>query len=213
MNSINARRGLAQIAGILLLGAAIGAAAMCGYQSYEHAQQREQQQTTDIPFLQHMAVHHDQALTLATMMMNKAQGPVRQLAQSVLAQQRVEIGMFRGWLMQWQQPLLPPRISMDWMSHGLTQDDIEFVSMCRATPGGMAGMATMDELNQLMTQDAAAANRLFLVLLKKHHEGALPMLRYASRQASNEAVRQLAAAMALEQRNEIMQINALLGRL
>ncbi|MDH4395278.1 MAG: DUF305 domain-containing protein [Limnobacter sp.] len=180
----------------------------------------------DIPFLQHMSVHHDQALTMAQIIQGKLQNAaqidsnavdhalmhraaVLGLAKSIEVSQRTEMGIFRGWLMLWEAEFVPRKVTMDWMVPNANEDELAFISRCRAVSGGMEGMATMDELNRLNEATPTEAVDLFLELMRKHHEAALPMLGYAARNAHTPQVKQLALAMWSEQRKELLQIQKL----
>jgi uncharacterized protein (DUF305 family) len=184
----------------------------------------------DIPFLQHMSLHHDQALTMAQIIQGKLQSApvvdsnavdharmhravVMGLAKSIEASQRTEMGIFRGWLMLWEAELVPRKVTMDWMVPNANEDELAFISRCRAVSGGMEGMATMDELNRLGEASPAEAVDLFLEMMRKHHEAALPMLGYAARNVYTPQVKQLALAMWSEQRKELMQLGSLRNKL
>ena len=210
------------IAFILLLGGvAVGAGlahVLTSHQVQANARQIQTvRQQMDIPFLQHMNLHHDQALTLSEIMQSKAisipassmQLTVLSLAKNIEVSQRTEIGIFRGWLMLWEAEFIPRKVTMDWMVPNATEDELAFISRCRSVGGGMEGMATMEELNQLSEAKPDVAVDLFLTLMQKHHEAALPMLEYASRNAHTPQVKQLALTMWSEQRKELLLIQKL----
>lgn len=208
-------------AGALALLFGLGLAAGVGVSHYQHHHQTTQNQSAlermDIPFLQHMNLHHDQALTLSQIMQSKVLGApseprnlaIQSLARGIELSQRLEIGVFRGWLMLWGAEFIPRKVNMDWMLPGATADELAFISRCRAVGGGMEGMATMDELNRLSGAGLQEAADQFLDLMQKHHEAALPMLAYASRNAYTLQVRQLALAMWSDQRKELLMIQKL----
>lgn len=183
-------------------------------------------QQVDIPFLQHMSLHHDQALTMAQIIQGNLQSStlidsvalnsdrmrraaVLGLAKNIEVSQRMEMGVFRGWLMLWEAEFIPRKVSMDWMTHNANEEELAFISRCRAVSGGMEGMATMEELNRLGEAATIEAIDLFLELMRRHHEAALPMLSYAARNANTPQVKQLAMAMWSEQRKELLQIGSL----
>ncbi len=163
----------------------------------------------DAPFLQHMTVHHDQAITLAHIANRSSTPSIHTLAAQIVASQQTEIGTFRGLLMAWGRDTLPKDTSMEWMLSQGDQEAIEFVSRCR-TNGGMPGLASMEQITALMQSQGAEQDRLFLNLMSDHHQGALPMLKYAATHAKHAVVRSLAASMLVDQRKELLLINRLL---
>jgi uncharacterized protein (DUF305 family) len=156
----------------------------------------------DIGFCQDMVAHHEQAVLMATMAMDRASPAVHDLAQSILVGQSGEIGVMRGWLQLWGAPLVAPR-PMAWMADAAA-----------AAPGGaqptatpartaMPGMASPAELQQLWQARGAAFDILFMQLMTRHHEGGLMMARDVQRSARLQAVRDTGRGMAFEQVQEI----------
>ncbi|HEX5484733.1 MAG TPA: DUF305 domain-containing protein [Limnobacter sp.] len=195
---------------VALVGAILGACVALFVQHWKSQQTQNALWQTDIPFLQMMNYHHDQAITLAELVLPKAQGQVAQLAHQIAAQQRTETGMFRALLLSWNAPVIPQKIQMDWMIPHATLDDLAFISRCNASGLGMEGLATMAQINELAQSPPDAANTQFLQLMAAHHSAALPMLDYARRNASTPVVRNMAASMWAAQRDELVWIHALL---
>lgn len=71
-------------------------------------------------------------------------------------------------------------------------------------------MATNAELNRLRAREGEPFRIMFLQLMIRHHQGALPMARFASVYAENRLVKNLARRMALEQSEEIVRMVHLL---
>ena len=67
----------------------------------------------------------------------------------------------------------------------------------------MPGLATSEELNRLRGLDGEARDRLFLELMLRHHQGALPMAHFAARNAETQVVRTLAAQIEVQQAQEV----------
>lgn len=205
------------VALLLLLGLLCGIGLTQLFNSQQVAQSQRALDQMDIPFLQHMSLHHDQALTLSQIMQSKFKAnsidprlyAIQSLAKNIEVSQRLELGIFRGWLMQWEREFIPRQINMDWMIPGANEDELAFISRCRASGGGMEGMASMEEINRLSDANLEAASEQFLELMFRHHEAAIPMLAYASRRAHNLQVRQLALAMWSDQRKELLMIQRL----
>lgn len=160
----------------------------------------------DVGFAQSMNIHHDQAVVMSQIMLNRGNSKLVGLAKSIETAQLLEIGQMKGWLLLWDKPLLPAKSGMDWMQLGKTPPDAalaKYLLDCRSTPGGMPGLATTDQLNQLRKLKGDERDRLFLQLMISHHEGALPMARFAALNAETLAVRTLATQMFMHQTEEL----------
>lgn len=204
-------RGLAGLALALLAGAGLGAAyarhAACA------APARAAGAAVDVGFAQFMGGHHDQAVTMAQILLDRGTTRLGGLARSIQTEQLLEIGQMKGWLLLWGQPLLPATRSMDWMLLGSAPPDAalaRYLLDCRSAPGGMPGLATSEELNRLRALDGDERDRLFLELMMRHHQGALPMAHFAARNAQAPAVRALAAQMVAQQAEELGAMGVLL---
>lgn len=167
----------------------------------------------DIGFTQSMRGHHDQAVVMSRILLDH--GPTRLvgLARSIQSAQLIEIGEMKGWLLLWGKPLLPASDGMNWMLLGKTPPDASlsrYLADCRSA-GGMPGLATSEELNQLRSLDGDERDRLFLQLMTRHHQGALPMAHFAALNAETPAVRALAAQIEVQQMEELGAM-ALLAR-
>ena len=66
----------------------------------------------------------------------------------------------------------------------------------------MPGMATEDELRRLRSLSGRELDVYFLQLLIGHHQGGIPMLRYAVEHAGQHAVRTFASGMLTAQTAE-----------
>jgi len=65
--------------------------------------------SVDVGFLQDMIVHHEQAVTLAMIVLTRATVPaVREVAHDIAESQQQEAGMMAGWLQQWGLPTSTP---------------------------------------------------------------------------------------------------------
>ncbi len=132
---------------------------------------------TDSPeagFARDMQVHHGQAVEMAMDIYRTTDDPdIRVLAYDIATAQSAQKGEFFDWLVKWGLPQSGGPL-MAWMadsSHthggGPTASDEEL----RAE----MGMATPDELTALREATGRDADCLFLELMIRHHEGALPM--------------------------------------
>src|SRR3546814_1278967 len=69
----------------------------------------------------------------------------------------------------------------------------------------MQGMASDAELDRLRALVGSERDRLFLQLMIRHHQGALPMAEFAAAHAETPAVRSFAARVVYEQGLEIVR--------
>jgi uncharacterized protein (DUF305 family) len=72
--------------------------------------------------------------------------------------------------------------------------------------GQMPGMASEADLDKLATLSGAEADEFFVQLMTAHHEGGIHMAEYASGNAENDEVREMATSMMTSQRDEIAEM-------
>ncbi len=76
-------------------------------------------QSPEAGFARDMSVHHAQAVELAFIVRDRTDDPdVRSMAYDIINTQRAQIGMFSGWLQQWELPQTSVRPPMEWADHG-----------------------------------------------------------------------------------------------
>jgi len=170
----------------------------------------------EIGFAQSMSRHHAQAIAMAQLMQDGRPTRLSLLARSIEGSQQLELGEMRGWLRLWQQPLETEARSMDWMLAGDAALDDElrrYLLDCQRSPTGMPGLAAAEDLERLRTLNGEARDRHFLQLMLTHHQGAVPMARFAAEQAQLAAVRELATRVVLDQATEIDRIQQMMQAL
>ena len=168
----------------------------------------------DIRFAQFMSLHHHQAVVLSQMMRGTVSPAVLVLAETVRHEQQLELGEMRGWLRVWGQPHLPESRNMEWMLLGQTAPDEtlrQYLLDCQRAPSGMSGLATDAELGELHRLQGTARERFYLELMLRHHEGGLPMARFAVENARHPAVRAMAARVVKDQQQETVVLRVLLA--
>lgn len=182
--------GIAATLALLLLGAAVGL--MIKVPSDQSS--ASDPSPVDIGFAQDMSVHHEQAVTMATLARERASDPhVRSLAFDIETNQRGQIGRMHGWLSLWDQPVQTTGEMMQWMSepghnHGKQAG--------HDTSGGlMPGMASSEEMAHLRTLQGPEFDIEFLQLMLRHHEGGAPMAKYGRDHAALDAVQRLSGNM------------------
>jgi uncharacterized protein (DUF305 family) len=162
----------------------------------------------DTGFVRDMIVHHDQAVQMAQVARDNSTDPaVRLVAFDIETQQLGQIGQMRGWLQTWELSEQTDRAHMAWMGaqapahqHDATAGDGAF----------MPGMATTAEMARLRSLSGKALDAFFLQLMIRHHQGGLPMARYAAYNAHVNYVRELAGKVASAQTTEIATMEQML---
>lgn len=148
----------------------------------------------DVTFVQMMIPHHRQAVQMADMILAKdgVSSEVRGLAEQIQAAQEPEIQTMTGWLTAWGRK---PMSSMSGM-------------------GGMGGMGGMseDQMKQLEQAKGAAAEKLFLTDMVKHHQSAIDMAKTEINQGQNPDAVALAKSIVESQQKEIDTMNAMLAK-
>ncbi|MCI2416614.1 DUF305 domain-containing protein [Saccharopolyspora sp. K220] len=183
---------------LLLLGAALGL--LIRVPSFDRAE--PQPTAVDIGFAQDMTMHHQQAVTMATLARERATDvAVRQLAFDIETNQRDQIGRMQGWLSLWGQPAQATGPLMQWMTPDGGHD--HNAAATGAPSGGlMPGMATSAEMSRLQSLRGPEFDVYFLQLMLRHHQGGAEMAEYASVHAALPAVRELAKNILGSQSNE-----------
>ena len=131
----------------------------------------------DVRFMQGMIAHHAQAITLAALVPDRAESEgVRLVAERIGRSQGDEIALMERWLGEHGAEIPDPTLMYRLPS--------------AAEPVMMPGMLTPEELAELGAASGAEFDRLFLISMIRHHEGALTMVRelFESEAAAEEAV-------------------------
>ncbi len=152
-------------------------------------------ESVDVGFLYDMVAHHRQAVTMATLELERgAERNVLAIAGEILTSQSYEVGIMEQQLANWDHPRDNLRlVAMEWMGMPVEVDE-------------MPGLASEAELAALDDAQGRDADALFVALMKDHHRGGVHMAEYAATHAKWDFVRDLAARMA---RNQQIEINEL----
>lgn len=174
------------------------------------AQQRQPlPSAVDIGFAQAMSRHHQQAIGMAQLMLDGRPTPLAGMARQIAAAQLLELGEMQGWLKLWGASVMPLKPPMDWMLLGSKPPDDalrQYLLDCALTPTGMSGLATEAEVGRLRKLQGRERDAHFLALMRAHHEGGLPMARFAAAEAALPVVQKLAANVVREQSEELYLI-------
>lgn len=148
----------------------------------------------DVMFAQMMIPHHEQAIEMSELILAKegVDPEVMELAEQIEAAQGPEIEQMQTWLDEWGAPSM------------MDADDM-------AGMGGMDGMLTEAELDELAAADGATGSALFLEGMIEHHEGAIDMAEQHQENGENEEALELSASIIETQTAEIERMRELLA--
>jgi uncharacterized protein (DUF305 family) len=160
--------------------------------------------SVDVGFLRDMIDHHDQGVAIGQLVARADIDPiVAGFGQEVVILQRWEVGKMDAWLADWGHARgdLDRRDIMGWMgSPPLRVAD-------------MPGMQPEERLEALEAATGVEKERLFLTMMRAHHEGGVHMAEYAAEHASTEKVRDFAEFVATNQRKEVREYDLKLAEL
>ena len=184
----------------------------------------------DVGFMQHMIVHHAQAVDMVALL--QAQGSDRQvklLGRRIALSQEAEMAIMRGWLEERGQPT-----EMQGMGHGAhagmthgtmasSTGAMDHAAMGHGAPATdpddtpvMAGMLTPRQMRTLAEASGPAFDRLFLEGMIQHHRGALDMvaaLMETPDAAQDTMLSDFTAAVVADQQAEILRMQSLSAEL
>jgi uncharacterized protein (DUF305 family) len=213
-------------ASLLLLGLGLGACRAAGAEAGTPAErpgsappraaasaaaiQQARYSEADVRFMQHMIVHHAQALEMSRMVPGRTDSEdIRRLARRIEMAQEDEIAMMQRWLTSRGHPAPRPDAAAGHGHHGHHAHG--------APPGDdhadMPGMLSAEELARLSGARGAEFDRLFLVFMIRHHEGALVMVEelFEADGAQDGETFQLASHMDSDQKIEITRMQRMLA--
>ncbi|WP_237565422.1 DUF305 domain-containing protein [Ornithinimicrobium cavernae] len=148
----------------------------------------------DTEFAQMMIVHHEGAIEMADLAIEKAgSDEVRTLAEGISAAQGPEIDTMTSWLQSWDEDTAPHH-------GGMEMDGMEM--------GGMSQEEVMAELESLSGQEF---DRRFLELMIEHHRGAVEMAATELEDGQNPQARGLSEQIIEDQKAEISEMEELLS--
>ena len=153
----------------------------------------------DVAFAQGMIPHHEGALAMAEMALERATDPrVRDLAERIRAGQDPEIALMTGWLGEWGEPA--EANGAGGMDHGSDGMDDESGDM---DSGGMGDMPASGPAFDLM----------WLQSMIEHHDGAVIMAQLEIDEGANQEAIDLARLIVETQTDEINEMQQLLNEL
>ena len=153
----------------------------------------------DVSFAQNMIVHHEQAIEMSEMVIEKGENPdVKVLAERIKDAQTPEIEILRTWLQEWGEEETP-------------SDDAGHGGMDMG--GNDATMMSDDEMAELEDAEGAELDKMFLEMMIRHHEGAISMAEAEAEDGAYPDAIELAEKIVDDQSAEIDEMKALLTKL
>ena len=153
----------------------------------------------DVAFMQGMIGHHAQAIEMVGLLKSRtASDGMRKLGERIEVSQADEIRMMQQWLRDHGQPVPDEHAHH---AHGATL---------------MPGMLTAEEMAKLAAASGEEFDRLFLIYMIKHHQGALLMvkeLRASAGAGQQSEINRFAGDVDADQRMEIDRMAAMLGQM
>lgn len=157
--------------------------------------------TSDVTFMQHMIVHHQQALDMAVLVKDRTNTEeLVQIAGRIESSQADEIAFMTGWLKERGEPAADPAMA----GHGAHMHHM------------MAGMASPEAMKALAAAKGEAFDRQYLTLMIAHHEGAIEMVEKLLDEdgtAADPVLFQFVGDIESEQTGEIERMDKLLAGL
>lgn len=157
--------------------------------------------SADVGFARDMSSHHAQAVELGMIAYQRATSEaVRTLGGDIAVTQQGQIGTMQTWLKTWGVPANTNDPPMAWVPGG--------DAMVKGNL--MPGMATREEMNELLAATGEQVDILFLQYMHRHHLGGIHMVDEVLAQNPSPPVRELAEAMARGQSQEVIVLQNLL---
>jgi len=150
----------------------------------------------DVKFATDMIPHHRQAVAMSEMAPKQAaDARVKTLAAKIKGAQAPEIARMSGWLTGWGAPVPGTAGAHDMSSMG----------------GAMNGMMSDQQMAGLGKATGSAFDRMWLLAMTRHHEGAVAMAKAELSAGTNPDAKKLAASIIEGQSMEITEMKSILA--
>ena len=168
----------------------------------------------DVLFMQHMVVHHGQAVEMVELLRAKGADPkVKLMGERIALSQEAEIELMRNWLAdRGQAQAMEMHASHAGMSHAGHAGH----SMPASGTPIMPGMLSPAQMQTLAAASGTDFDRLFLQGMIQHHQGALDMVDDLLAQpdaAQDPMLSDFASSVVADQSAEILRMQSLLSDL
>lgn len=169
----------------------------------------------DVAFMQHMIVHHAQAVEMVGLLETRGASPtVRMMGRRIALSQQAEMALMREWLTQRGQPL--EMAGMSGMDHSAHAGHGAGHAMPASDTPIMPGMLSPAQMQTLAAASGPAFDRLFLQGMIQHHQGALGMvdaLMAHPGAADDTMLSDFTASVVADQSAEILRMQSILSDL
>ena len=170
--------------------------------------------SADAGFARDMQVHHTQAVLMAMEIYRKtADDELRALSYDIATTQSGQRGEMYGWLVEWGLPQASYQPLMTWMEKSGEHSHGDTSALTQEQLLGEMGMATDAQLDRLRTLDGQPADCLFLELMIRHHQGAIPMAEAIIELGDEARVAEVAGTIVSGQSAEIDAMRDIQSRL
>lgn len=170
----------------------------------------------DVAFMQHMIVHHAQAVEMVALLRAQGSDPtVRLMGERIALSQEAEMALMRDWLMQRGQPLEMPGMGHAGMDHSAHMNHAGMAMPASDTPV-MPGMLSPRQMQTLAAARGTEFDRLFLEGMIQHHRGALDMVEVLLNQpgsAEDPMLSDFTTSVVGDQSMEILRMQSILSDL
>jgi uncharacterized protein (DUF305 family) len=155
----------------------------------------------EVGFLQDMIDHHEQALVISnTLLEANPEGDAASYARDVILFQTRDIGRMETWLDDAGYARgSPDRTAMVWMGEPTPVET-------------MPGLATPEQLDELVASSGAEADRMFFDLMSAHHLGGVHMADYTADNTEIPWLRTFAEAVSYGQQIEVVEYEQAMER-
>ena len=175
----------------------------------------------DVAFMQHMIVHHAQAVEMVALLRAQGADPtVRLMGERIAMSQEAEMALMRDWLMQRGQPTEMPGMGHAGMDHSGMDHSAHMNHAGMATAPSdtpvMPGMLSPRQMQTLAAARGADFDRLFLEGMIQHHQGALDMVEALLAQpgaAEDPMLSDFTTSVVGDQSAEILRMQSILSDL
>lgn len=163
----------------------------------------------DVRFMQHMIVHHAQAVEMVALMPERSSSPtVRLLGERIAQSQAAEMALMEEWLLARGLPVAAadPHAGHHGMNHAPADPNTPL----------MPGMLSPAQMTALAASSGPAFDRLFLEGMIQHHRGALDMvdaLLSGPDTAEDPMLSDFASSVTADQSAEILRMQSVLSGL
>lgn len=167
-------------------------------------------------FSRDMQVHHAQAIEMAMEIYRKTDDDeLRVLSYDIATGQAGQRGEMYDWLVRWGLPQTggPMMHWMDASAAGHDHGPASGEAMTEVEAHAAMGMASSEELTALKSATGQEADCLFLELMIRHHEGAIPMAEALLELGTDARALQIAEAIQSGQTAEIDAMESIQQRL